>query len=475
MISLKQQWLSHVQRFSLAVLLAAYLPVFTGLALNWLAFPYDESRALQIMAMTLMSLVAVASVCFRQDAHEAPFAFELESRRGLVVLGALLVPGLLLTLAGCPVPSYSLSDAGLILMMAASGIGVYMAMRANPGFAAGLTAVMALAPAISIAMLLRTTVQSLGGGAADDWQPNFANMRIYDSTALLSLFLLWLRPSWLARPALTAPVTILAALYVMSLLVDGGRASLLAMVAGLAGAALLYRDRLPQWKVPALSVVLGGALFGILQLLIHGQKSALVTSNALMRSDTSGRWELWVKAWHLWLQHPATGIGGGIFGAVKPPSIPMHPHDFPLQMLAEWGLTGLFVLVIFGVLIRQVVVNRDRIPAMLTAGVIALAVDSLFSGNLIYPTTQILCLWLAMLALSLAPARETRPLSYNWQLTTKVVVLLIAVAGSGAIWVQHAKDLSCIGCVSHDDVGAPRFWHFGRAIHLSTDLTRIQP
>jgi O-antigen ligase len=353
-----------------------------------------------------------------------------------------------------------------LLLIAATGIAACVAMRQNPSFAAHLTALAALFPAISLVLLFRAVWQSAHGQPVDNWLSNFPNVRIYDSATLVCLFLLWLRPAWLARPALTAPVTLLGALYVMSLLIDGARSALLSIVSGLFFAALLGRGSV-QWRLPGISILLGAMLFVGLTQLPLGTSYPFGTVNTILRTGTSERFDLWEKALGIWLQFPLTGIGGGIFGAVRPASTAMHPHNFPLQMLAEWGLTGLCILMISGILVWQVLQGRTQVPSMLVAGVIAIAVDSLFSGNLVYPTSQILCLWLGALALSRIPAQETRQEAYSWLLAGKILVLAIALAGILAIWLQHAGDLGCLGCKSRDAVGSLRFWHFGRAIHLT--------
>lgn len=474
MISIKHSWLSHVQKVGLLLLVAAIIPVFTGLDAVWLAYPYDDSRALQIFAMTFLSVVAVLSICFNEEAHSGPFAFRPENRQALTVLGAVLVPGLLITLVGAPVPIYSLSDAGLLLMLLISGVGVYRALRENTGIADHLTALVALIPLLSILRLLHETWLMLHGGKAGDWQPNFANMRIYDSATLVCLFLLWARPAWLSRPGLTVPVVLVASLYVMTLILDSARSALLAMLLGLAATAVMYRSRLREWTVPAVSVVLG-ALLHLLLMLSRSQAESLGSSKVLLSGDPSIRNQLWEKAWAIWRSHPLTGIGGGIFGAVQPGSNEMHPHNFPLQMLSEWGVTGLVVMILLCILLRQLWQSREQGAPLLFAGVLAIAADCQFSGVLVYPTTQMLCLWLIALALVRMPASDARQNPYGWQVAAKTVVLVIALAGSTAIWIQHAGDLRCRGCISQDDIGSPRFWQFGRAIHLVPDPARPAP
>ena len=475
MISIKHSWLSHVQKIGLLLLLGAIIPVFTGLDTFWLAYPYDESRALQMVALAVLSVVALLSVGFGEEAHRPPFAFSPASRRTLVVLGGVLTPGFLLTLAGAPVPVYSLSDAGLWLILTAGAIGGYMAMRANPRFAAALSGVAALLPLLCVLRLFHSLWVVRHGGQPEDWQPNFANMRIYDSAVLASLFLLWARPGWLSRPVWRWPVVVISGLYLMSLLVDGARSVLLGMAIGVGGVALMQRERWREWGGQAAALVLGGLLFALVSNGLHASADTLVSGGDLVRQDDSGRLPLWSKAWMIWHNHPLTGIGGGIFGAALPAGPLMHPHNLPLMLISEWGVTGMTLLVLMGIVARQLWVHRRTVPPMLLAGVAAIAVDSLFSGNMVYPTTQLLCLWTGALALAHTPLADQGENRYGWQVAGKTVVLLLAVTGILALTVQHAGDLRCVGCISKDDFGSPRFWQFGRAIHLTPDPSRAAP
>ncbi len=456
-----------LQRIALLLLLGACVPMFTNYDPHWIAYPYDESRALQIVAMSFMCLATVVALCWRDAAHPQQYALTLQPRIGLIVLGTLLVPGFLFSLSRSPLPEHALSDAGLLLMVAASGIGAFLAMRRTPTFAALMTALATLIPVSSIAMLLYAVWLFINGRPNTGWQPNFPNMRIYDSATLVCLFLLWSRPAWLARTTMTIPVIVLAALYITSLLVDGARSVLLSLTGGLIFLAVGYRYRVQQWRVPAASILLGLTLFAGLWHLVDGQLSVLGTFRELARTDGSGRLELWEKAWWIGTQVPLTGVGGGIFGVISPATTVMHPHNLPLQMLAEWGVTGICILIILGILIWQMLAARRHIASMLAAGVVATVIDSLFSANHIYPVTQILCLWIWASALSQMPEIDVKQVSSSWILATKSVILIVALAGTLAIWLQHSADLRCWGCKSKDDIGALRFWHFGRAIHLT--------
>jgi hypothetical protein len=136
-----------------------------------------------------------------------------------------------------------------------------------------------------------------------------------------------------------------------------------------------------------------------------------------------------------------------------------------------------------GVLFRQ----RRHLPTFALAAVVALCVDSTLSGVLTYPLSQILGFWVLSWLLSLLPSvvhqqsddsiaqgtaqgiksqlkdqAVARP-RLSWQPIFKVMTVIALIA----MLAVHGSDFICVDCTSVDMENAPRFWQYGRALHLT--------
>lgn len=177
-----------------------------------------------------------------------------------------------------------------------------------------------------------------------------------------------------------------------------GRATILAGVAGVLAAAWTARSwRLLQTAAAAAAAGLALQLT-VFQLwpLAWGAAAAAPVDQAVghLTSDES-RFELWAWAVATWREAPWFGVGP-MHLAQRFNGIVAHPHNLPLQTLAEWGLmsTALAASLWGGFLLQLWRVGRQSPGA---AGglalMVAVAVDSLFSGNAVMPVSQV---WLAV-------------------------------------------------------------------------------
>lgn len=164
------------------------------------------------------------------------------------------------------------------------------------------------------------------------------------------------------------------------------RTMLLSCVAGLAACFFLY------WLVPQM---FGLHAFGFLFDVV--QRTAADPSN--------GRWPLWQRAFELTLGHPWLGVGPLHFAHYSQDlTIAAHPHNAPLQIASEWGVPALFALCALLISGVRALLNAGRavsatdfrhqtlFSAFLAAGV-SIAVDSLVSGLIVMPLSQ---LWIAL-------------------------------------------------------------------------------
>lgn len=105
-------------------------------------------------------------------------------------------------------------------------------------------------------------------------------------------------------------------------------------------------------------------------------------------------------ALRLVLENPLTGVGPGQFGLQAYSMNAAHPHNLPLQLLTEYGVAVgtagialVVMLVVFAIRTlktKQASGSARAIGASLVAALLAGLTDSLFSGNLIMPHSQVL-------------------------------------------------------------------------------------
>lgn len=178
-------------------------------------------------------------------------------------------------------------------------------------------------------------------------------------------------------------------------------------------------------------------------------------------------------ALHFVQEHPLLGVGPGQFGLQPYSMNAAHPHNVPLQLLAEYGLiagtAGIWLgalLSIFAIrtLREQASGATDAIGASLVAALLMGMTDSLFSGNLIMPQSQVLfCViagWIVGRSLPAETALYAEAGAYRMHRFAIVSTGLVAVAITMILALEYlplARDLP---------VWLPRwnphFWQYGR-------------
>lgn len=179
------------------------------------------------------------------------------------------------------------------------------------------------------------------------------------------------------------------------------------LVAG--GAAAIVVLRATAWRVLrplVITALLGGGVFAVFFIglpMLFGVSTDGDASTLMMNTRSADlRAYLWSLAWRDIVASPWLGIGPMHF-AHHPNFEAAHPHNFPLQIAAEWGVPMLILVLILSYLgLRRMRVSIAREPdaGLATMGTglwitcVAVAVDSLFSGNFVMPMSQV---WIAYL------------------------------------------------------------------------------
>ena len=242
-----------------------------------------------------------------------------------------------------------------------------------------------------------------------DLTPGFSNIRFFNhlQTSTLPLLILLccltpkvskLRWAWLA----------VTTYWWMVLFATTGRGTLLGMAAGCAVVALLARKRAwPYLRMVILTATLGVLAYFLFLAIVPelmgmaGMQSFSFAIERTAADPTSARWPLWHLAVALIAQHPWLGVGPMHFahytGLLR---IAAHPHDWLLQIAAEWGVPALLCLLIAvasgvrGLLRAGAHIDRDDVAnqaifSALLAGAVAILVDGLVSGIFVMPQSQL--------------------------------------------------------------------------------------
>ena len=462
---------------------------FSGLSVYWVTEPYDGLRIFQILLLMMLGLYAAFM-------RIQSTTLSVEMNR-FITASLLLV--FILVIGSVWQSAHSaraIADASLYGLLA---IGIWAQadlFRKYPSLASHIAACLAIFPMLTAVYLLRAIFDAATEKPFTEWHRIFSNIRMLDDALLPCLFLLWQRPAWLAEKSVNHPISnriLSAAIYTISLIYllilwyDGARAVLCSIVLGLIFVAVFRRDQSSKLRLPILTLLGSGLLFFILQHIIPH-----ASANKLLRTGSSGRDGLWNKALELWQSHPIFGVGGDNFVVTNPWLLNGHPHNIPLQLISEWGVAGLLAMLLLAPILIQIYRHRQILPAFAVASIIAVTIDAFMSGILVYPLSQMLGLWSLAWSISLLPTHAFQPVSLtslnnkkynvsslqklltspwiNWQFMLKIISVIAILA----MLAVHGQDIICNQCTSIDPDNAPRFWQYGRALHLESLNSSIQ-
>lgn len=236
------------------------------------------------------------------------------------------------------------------------------------------------------------------------------------------------------------------------------------------------------WRPVArpLAVLTLTAVAGVgLYFILFPIAGALTGAGAAVQAPTdnlttvTSREVLWQLSWQAIKSSPWLGIGPMQF-ATFASRVGAHPHNWPMQIAAEWGLPafGLLAFAIFRLCkaVRQTATSNDSIAALTLAVSVALLLG-LVDGNLVMPVSQIGAalaagLWIG--ALRWGERRDKR----NWASSAFLVLTaFVGVVASGTVIAFGASTLPdqsrSIESFRRSQPGAwlvPRFWEQGNLL-----------
>ena len=366
---------------------------------------YDNSRVLEI-AM----LVILASTLLLPKIARATISLWLNLGRATRWLMAIFLAGGAWSAIASDAMQIGVLQMGLmtqlVLLFLLTGVA---ARRAGKDGEIVLAVAITAGAGLLVLKFWVTFVQMYVAGKTFSWVSpflDFANVRFFGQYQAYALLLITLP---ITRLGLTrswrAIVYLIAANFWALQWMVGSRAVWAGFVAAVILIAVFMRAGRIRWLAEQTAIALAGGviylLFSTFLLSTPNATPIPVANSIVERGEESSlvRITLAKAAIRMIVENPLTGVGPGQFGLHYSATNAAHPHNTPLQLLAEYGLiAGMagvalgVVLVVFAV--RQLRSKTSRAPDLTTASLVAALVmglvDSLFSGNLVMAHSQVL-------------------------------------------------------------------------------------
>lgn len=222
-----------------------------------------------------------------------------------------------------------------------------------------------------------------------NWYPLSLNIRAYDSYFLItSIFATWF---YLTEVRYRYFYLLFIFLAFLAVLLDGGRSVTIAYTVFITVVSIVYRSI--RWHLVLTYMASCSSYLLINYNAISSHSSGL----RILRTATYERLDLLRNAYQCWLQSPI--IGCGFYQLDNYSNIAAHPHNLYLQVLSETGLIGFCFLLYTAVIIIKRINWYQRDSYFVIAALMAIGIDSAFSGVYIYPITQMAMLWLLVFLL----------------------------------------------------------------------------
>lgn len=453
----------HIINKSLLFLIALFCFIaFSSLSAYWVKAPYDAWRIYEILLLLTTNILGIH--LFHKEYYQI---FEEKIRKTIFLLITLLVTLVLISAWQADYSPRAFADASLYFLLMSACLIYANLFKYYKKFAENMLACVAILPMLTLLFLPIAIFDRLQGGIGS-WTQSFTNIRMLDDALLPCIFLLWLRIGFLkvsdqlSKPKqwlLTVSVYSVSTIYLLNFLFHGARACLLAIFISLICVAIYNRKKSFEFlKLPTFSGVIAVTLY-----FIYHQILPETIGSSIARASSSGRIDLWMKAWNTWLENPILGVGGNHFLLQQPYTVIAHPHNIWLKFLSEWGLSAFLLTGLIIVLFFNLKKKIQHIPPTLLAGMFAILINSMLSGSFLYPVSQFTSLCVLAYTLSFCLRPNTAPSDTN---STKYLWMFLIVLFSSILLIVHIQDIICKNCISSDFEGAPSFWDSGRPLHL---------
>ncbi len=461
----------------------AILPICLYLAIAPVWYPaiaarmYDNARLLQlgVLALVVLSLVLPA---VRDAVAGAWFALGNVPR----LLVAAMIAGGALSATFSGAPHLGALEIALVAQLVLLFLFVSAAVRGLKEKAESVFAVaIACGAALVSVEFWVTQVSFLLEGKQFPWVSpflDFANVRFFSQYQAYALFLI---PLAAALPGMTRTwrivVYFVAANFWALQWMVGSRAVWVGAVAGTITVLSFTRKGRTAWLGQQAMLVVSGVLIYLLfyQFIASAPGAAPVPGASAVvefgsQSDTD-RMAMASVSLKMLGAHPLLGIGPGQWGLNQVRVKNAHPHNSPLQLLSEYGvLAGVagvalcMLLLLFAVRALRAQTPASPVTASLCAALVTGLVDSLFSGNLIMPHSQILlCVisgWLVGRTQATAPWDERDAGGRRSERLALVGVAMLAMCTTAILAIEYVDVVQPMP--GNLQLRYPHFWQYGR-------------
>ncbi|OQX11068.1 MAG: hypothetical protein BWK73_18640 [Thiothrix lacustris] len=301
----------------------------------------------------------------------------------------------------------------------------------------------------------------------------FSNIRFY------AQFLSWTLPFIIAYLCFNKSekyrswiIAIAVSSWIM-VLMSGTRAFMVGMAFSLL-ATLWFTPRL--WRSYTKWTLLTGiwGLIGYILLIFIIPSLVGIDNNAALNStinrdfsNSSGRVQIWLDTIHIILNNPYMGIGPMMTAMEGSLDKVAHPHNFPLQLAAEWGIPFAIafgiVMAYLGTTWRKLIARNPELHEPLalpiTAAVSSAIAASMVDGLMVMPVS--LFYMAIILGLATALWRDWTPNTYRITIPLGLTsVFLLSALSLAAITTYQWQALSEKDTSSYRL--EPRFWADGK-------------
>lgn len=420
------------------ILVVFYLILFLfGIQFNWLVNPYDELRILQLL---LVSLCSLNYICLNNNKN--------------VSLKKIIIPILILIVI-CINHENIFSIYDLILWL---NCFILLSILKESDIYANLNisilALLILCTLLAHFLIFLWVYDFVFNGKIYSWHINYSSIRILNSVVIPIFWLAFFLVS--KHKIIKKSYPFLVYFIVLGLLIDGARSAFISLFIPLL--LLLFMSK--KYRIDALKTCIWlGLAFISYQIILSLYNALHDTSQSLniARYTSSSRIELWIFMYEQWLKNPLIGTGGGYLAEIHYP-IGYHMHNLYLRLIFEWGVLGSVILLWLWCEFFNLM--KSKVDIILKMGVLAIAIDAVFSGNFIYPAAQVTCILFIAIAYSELNKIE-RVAQYNFKIKQKYLSISLFIIYIALISFYIGSDMLCIGCSSLEGRAAPFFWEHG--------------
>jgi O-antigen ligase len=460
------------------IILAGYIILMPWYVIDFMPLQFDSARFMQISVLVLISIMV-----FEHDMRVCVLSQFNELTSGIKFL---LVAMLLLALFSAVFSELfqkSILEISLYLLLVFMGFICTNLVRENP-----MLADKVLVVAFVVAGLLFVCLFSVQYAATYITESKFSwyspfvsysNVRLFSQYQSYTVFILVL-------PLLGFNVPLrwrMVGLVVLScwwalIFATGSRSIWFAIVLTVMFLIILLKMDIKSLVYHQLmGLLLGGAMYFIFDSLSKDTGWHGVASMVDRGVSANGRWELWTVSLNLIKENPWLGVGPMQFAYLDIAHLlkehSAHPHNTVLQLSVEYGLP-FTVILLYMVFIffknavhfcKESVGSSKQINIALTASLACGFTESLVSGNLIMPHSQmcffILSGWL------MGRNRVNKPLACAFKPISHLILVtfILSCVLIQAFEVNHYYQYMLRNDFAVPSYAYPRFWHDGHYLY----------